>query len=86
MFKQIPVTAALYMVDSVSHTVVHLISSLCLQGLEFIPYQYLKSFDTHNISSAVTLEPPKMKSFIVAIVSPSICHEMMGLDAMISVF
>ena len=36
--------------------------------------------------SAVILEPPKMKSVTVSIVSPSICHEMMGLDAMILVF
>ena len=33
--------------------------------------------------SAVILEPQKIKSVIV---SPSICHEVMGLDAMIFVF
>ena len=36
--------------------------------------------------SAVILEPPKIKSVTVSIVSPSICHEVMGLDAMVSVF
>ena len=36
--------------------------------------------------SAVILEPPKIKSVTVSIVSPSICHELMGLDAMILVF
>ena len=36
--------------------------------------------------SAVILEPKKMKSVTVSIVSPSICHEVMGLDAMILVF
>ena len=36
--------------------------------------------------SAVILEPPKIKSVTVSTVSPSICHEMMGLDAMILVF
>ena len=36
--------------------------------------------------SAVILEPPKIKSFTVSIVSPSICHKMMGPDAMILVF
>jgi len=36
--------------------------------------------------SAVILEPKKRKSVPVSIVSPSICHEVMGLDAMISVF
>jgi len=36
--------------------------------------------------SAVILEPPKINSLTVSIVSPSICHEVMGLDAMILVF
>ena len=33
--------------------------------------------------SAVIFEPNKIKSVIVSIVSPSICHEVMGLDALI---
>ena len=36
--------------------------------------------------SAVILEPPKIKSVIVSIVAPSICHEVMGPDAMILVY
>ena len=36
--------------------------------------------------SAVILEPKKIKSLTVSIVSPSIYHEVMGLDAMILVF
>ena len=36
--------------------------------------------------SAVILEPPKIKFVTVPIVSPSICHGVMGLDAMILVF
>ena len=36
--------------------------------------------------SAVILEPPKIKSATVSSVSPSICHEVMGPDAMILVF
>ena len=36
--------------------------------------------------SLVILEPPKMKSVTVSIVSPSICYEVMGPDAMIFVF
>ena len=36
--------------------------------------------------SAVILEPKRIKSVTVSIVSPSICHEVMGLDAMILVF
>ena len=36
--------------------------------------------------SAVILEPPKIKSLTVSIVSPSMCYEEMGPDAMIFVF
>ena len=35
---------------------------------------------------AVILEPKKIKSLTVSIVSPSICHEVMGRDAVILVF
>ena len=36
--------------------------------------------------SAVILEPKKMKSATVSMASPFICHEVMGLEAMILVF
>ena len=36
--------------------------------------------------SAVILEPSKIQSVTVSTVSPSICHEVMGPDAMILVF
>ena len=36
--------------------------------------------------SAVIWEPKKIKSVTVSIVSPSICHEVMALDATILVF
>ena len=36
--------------------------------------------------SAVILEPRKIKSVTVSTVSPSICHEVMGPDAMILIF
>ena len=36
--------------------------------------------------SAVILEPKKIKLVTVSMVSPSICHEVMGPDAMISIF
>ena len=36
--------------------------------------------------SAVILKPKKIESVTVSSVSPSICHEEMGLDAMIIVF
>ena len=34
--------------------------------------------------SAVIMEPKKIKSLTVSIVSPSICHEVMGIDAITS--
>ena len=36
--------------------------------------------------STVISEPPKIKSVTISIVSPSVCHEVMGPDAMILVF
>ena len=36
--------------------------------------------------SALISEPKKIKSVTVSIVSPYICHEVMGLDAMMLVF
>ena len=36
--------------------------------------------------SAVILEPQKIKYVTVSTISPSICHEVMGTDAMILVF
>ena len=36
--------------------------------------------------SSVILKPKKIKSVTVSIVSPSVCHEVVGLDAMILVF
>ena len=36
--------------------------------------------------SAVILQPKKIKSVTVSIVSPSVCHEVMGPDAMIFLF
>ena len=35
-----------------------------------------------QVPSAVILEPRKIKAAIVSTVSPSICHEVMGPDAM----
>ena len=39
-----------------------------------------------QLPSTVILEPKQKKSIIVSIVSPSICYEVMGPDAMILVF
>ena len=36
--------------------------------------------------TTVVLEPKKIKSITDSIVSPSVCHEVMGLDAIMLVF
>ena len=54
---------------------------LCRSVITFLPKSLLISW--LQLPSAVILEPPKIKS---ATVSPSICHEVLGPDAMIFVF
>ena len=39
-----------------------------------------------SVTILVTLDPKKIKAVTVSFVSPSICHEVMGLEAMILVF
>ena len=51
----------------------------------FLPRSKCPLISWLQSSSAVILEPPK-KSVTVSIISPSICHEVMGPDAMILVF
>ena len=45
-----------------------------------------KKQESFSFMAAVILEPRKIKSATVSTVSPSIYHEVMGLDAMIFVF
>ena len=54
--------------------------------IAFLPRSKHLSVSWLQSPSAVILEPPKIKSVTVSIVSPSICHEMMGPGAMILVF
>ena len=54
--------------------------------IAFIPRSKCLLISWLQLPSAVILEPPKIKSVIVSIVSPSICHEVMGPDALILVF
>ena len=39
-----------------------------------------------QLPSAVILEPKKIKAVTVSIVSPSVCYEVIGLDAMTLIF
>ena len=52
----------------------------------FLPRSKRLLISWMQLPSAVILEPQKIKSDTVSIVLPSICHEVMGPDAMILVF
>ena len=54
--------------------------------ITFLPRSKCLLISWLQSSSAVIWEPPKIKSATVSTVSPSICHEVMGPDAMIFVF
>ena len=54
--------------------------------ITFLPRNKSLSISWLQSPSAVILEPQKIKSLTVSIVSPSIFHEVMGPDAMILVF
>ena len=53
--------------------------------IAFLPRNKHLSISWLQSSSAVILEPKKIKYITVSIVSPSICHEVMVPDAMILV-
>ena len=70
-------------VDKVVSLLFNMVSRLVVT---FLPRSKRLLISWLQSPSAVILEPPKIKSVSVSTVSPSICHEMMGLDAMILVF
>ena len=53
--------------------------------IAFLPRHKCLLLSRLQSPSAVILEPEKIKFLTVSIVSPSICHEVTGLDAMILV-
>ena len=59
---------------------------LSMLVIAFLPRNKCLLISWLQSPSAVTLEIKKIKSVTVSILSPSICHEVMGLDAMILVF
>ena len=74
-----------------SRTFVGKVTSLLFNMLSRLVIAFLSRSKCLLISqlqspSAVILEPQKIKSVTVSIVSPPICHEVMGPDAMILVF
>ena len=54
--------------------------------IAFLPRSKCLLISWLQSSSAMILEPKKIRSVTVSIFSPSICHEVMGLDVMILVF
>ena len=54
--------------------------------IAFVPRSKCLLISWLQSPSAVILEPKKIKSVTVSIISPSICHEVMGPDGIILVF
>ena len=70
-------------VDKVMSLLFNMLSRLVIP---FLPRSKRLLISWLHSPSAVIFEPPKIKSDTVSTVSPSICHEVMGQDAMILVF
>ena len=70
-------------VDKVMSLLLNMLSRLVIT---FLPRRKRLLISWLQSPSAVILEPRKIKSDTVSPVSPSICHEVMGPDAMILVF
>ena len=70
-------------VDKVMSLLFNMLSRLVIA---FLPRSKCLLISWLQSPSAVILEPKKIKSVTVSIVSPFICHEVMGPDAMILVF
>ena len=62
-----------------------LFNTLSRLVIAFLPRNKCLLISRLQSPSAVTLEPKKIKSLTISTVSPSICHEVIGLDAMIFV-
>ena len=63
-----------------------LFNKLSMLDITFLPKSKHLLISWLQSPSAVILEPTKIKSDTVSTVSPSISHEVTGLDAMIFVF
>ena len=79
-------TIALTRWTFVSKVVSLLFNILSSLVIAFLPRSKCLLISWLQSPSAVILEPPKIKSVTVSIVALSICHEVMGLHAMIFVF
>ena len=79
-------TIALTRWTSVEKVMSLLFNMLSRLVITFLPRSKRLLISWLQSPSAVVLEPRKIRSATVSAVSPSICHEVMGPDAMILVF
>ena len=79
-------TIALTRQTFVGNVISLLFNMLSRLVITFLPRSKCLLISWLQSPSAVILEPPKIKSTTVSTVSPSICHEVMGQNAMIFVF
>ena len=86
LYMTIGKTIALTTETFVSKVMSLLFNTLSRFVIAFLPRSKCLLISWLQLPSAVILEPPKIKSLIVSTVAPTICHEVMGPDAMILVF
>ena len=79
-------TIALTRRNFVSKVMSLLFNMLSMLVIGFLPRSKHFLISRLQSPSAVILEPKKLNSVTVSTVSPSICHEVMGPDAMILIF
>ena len=79
-------TIALTIQTFVGKVMSQLFNMLTRLVMAFLPGSKCLSISWLQSPSAVILEPKKINPVTVSIVSPSICHEVMGPDAIILVF
>ena len=79
-------TRALTIQTFVAKVIALLFNTLSRFVIAFLPRSKHLLISWLQLPSAVILEPKKIKSLTISIVSLSTCHEVMGPDAMILVF
>ena len=79
-------TIALTIETFVNNVMSLLFNMLSRLVIAFLPRSKRLFISWLQLPSAVILGPKKIMSLTVSIVSPSICHEVLGLDAMILAF
>ena len=81
LYMNIGKTIALTRQTFVSKVMSLLFNTLCRTVITFLPRSKRLLISWLQSPSVVFLEPKKIKSVTVSIFSPSICHEVMGPDA-----